>query len=139
MFLGDAAGHAGTDRARRNVDRSWRENARQTLGPERHRRQRIVIGQRGQHNIAGGKIGELGGSPSTSQRRCSLRVSVIDRHLMTVLNKIDGKSVSHMTETDHTDSSDDEFGGPEGSLVFAVDAVMSSLAGRKAAMGRSAG
>src|SRR5271166_2591867 len=38
MLLGDAAGHGGTDRARRNVDRIWRENARQTLGPERHRR-----------------------------------------------------------------------------------------------------
>jgi hypothetical protein len=32
---------------------------------------------------------------------------------MTVFNEIDGKSVSHMAETNHTDTSDDEFAGHE--------------------------
>jgi hypothetical protein len=40
-----------------------------------------------------GKIGELCGSASAGQRRCPLRVSVIDEHLMTVFKKVDGKSV----------------------------------------------
>ena len=44
------------------------------------------------------------------QRRRSLRVAVIDEHLMTVFDKVDGKSVSHMAETNDTDMSDDEFG-----------------------------
>jgi hypothetical protein len=36
---------------------------------------------------------------------------VIGEHLMTVFDKVDGKSMSHMAETDYTDTSDDEFGG----------------------------
>ena len=42
------------------------------------------------------------------KRRCPLRVSVIDEHLMTVFNEINGKGVSHLVETDHTDASDSE-------------------------------
>jgi len=75
------------------VNGIWRENGCQTLGPERHCRQRIVIGQRSHHHVTGGKIGELCGSASAGQRRCPLRVSVIDEHLMTVFKKVDGKSV----------------------------------------------
>jgi hypothetical protein len=30
---------------------------------------------------------------------------------MTVFNEIDGKSVSHMAQTDHSDTCDQEFGG----------------------------
>ena len=48
---------------------------------------------------------------SARQCCCPLRVSVIDEHLMTVFNEVDGKSVSHMAETDYTDTSDDWFGG----------------------------
>jgi hypothetical protein len=32
---------------------------------------------------------------------------------MTVFNEIDGKRVSHMAETDHSNTSDDEFSGHE--------------------------
>jgi hypothetical protein len=48
---------------------------------------------------------------SARQCCCPLRVSVIDEHLMTVFNEVDGKSVSHMAETDYTDTSDDGFAG----------------------------
>jgi hypothetical protein len=48
--------------------------------------------------------------PGVSERGYPLRVSVIDRHLITVFNKVDGKSVSHMAETDRSDTSDHEFG-----------------------------
>jgi hypothetical protein len=93
------------------VNGIWGENGRQTLGPQRDCRKRVVVGKGSHHYIAGGKIGELCGSASPGQRRCSLRVSVIDQYLMTVFDKIDGKSMSHMAETDHTDASDHEFGG----------------------------
>jgi hypothetical protein len=49
----------------------------------------------------------LCGSARARQCCCPLRVSVIDEHLMTVFNEVDGKSVSHMAETDYTDTSDD--------------------------------
>jgi hypothetical protein len=35
----------------------------------------------------------------------------MNHDLAAVLDKVDGKSVSHMAETDHTDTSDDECGG----------------------------
>jgi hypothetical protein len=44
------------------------------------------------------------------QCRCPRLVPVKDGHLMTVFNEVDGKRVSHMAETHHTDASDDEFG-----------------------------
>ena len=74
---------------------------------------RVIIGKGRHDHVAGGEIGELCGSASARQCCCPLRVSVIDEHLMTVFNEVDGKRVSHMAETDHTDTSDDEFGGHE--------------------------
>ena len=111
MLLGDAAGNRRADRARRNMDRIWREDGRQTLGTERDRGKRVVVGEGSHHHIAGGKIGKVLGSASARQSRCSLRVSVIGDHLMTVFNQIEGKSVPHMAETSHADTSDSKTSG----------------------------
>ena len=54
------------------------------------------------------KVGKLHGSASSRYLRGPLRVSVKDEHLMTVFNEINGKGVSHLAETDHTDASDSE-------------------------------
>jgi hypothetical protein len=93
------------------VDRIWGENSRQTLGPKRYRSKRVVIGKGSHDHIAGGKIGKVPGSASSGQSRCPLRISVIDQQLVAVFDEIDGKRVSHMAETDHTDASDDELVG----------------------------
>jgi hypothetical protein len=85
--------------------------SRQPLRPERDGCKRVVVGKRGHHYITGGKIGELRRSAGVGKRSYPLRVSVIDGHLITVFNKVDGKSVSHMAETDHSDTSDHKFGG----------------------------
>jgi hypothetical protein len=45
------------------------------------------------------------------KRGYPFRVLVIGGHLITVFNKVDGKSVYHPPGTDHSDTSDREFGG----------------------------
>ncbi|MGC2410870.1 MAG: hypothetical protein WA441_12970 [Methyloceanibacter sp.] len=70
------------------------ENGCQTLGPERDLGERIIVGQGGQYHIASGKIAQPRCNGSADQGRCLLRVSVIDEHLITVFDKIDGKGVS---------------------------------------------
>jgi hypothetical protein len=86
------------------------ENARQTPSAERHGGERVVVGKGCQHHVAGGDIGEARGGAGAGQSRCPLRLAVIDRHLITVFDQIDGKSVSHMAETDHADTFDGETG-----------------------------
>jgi hypothetical protein len=68
------------------------------------------LGRESQHHITGGKLGELPGSASSGQRRCLRRISVIDQHPITVFYEVDGKSVSHMAETDPTGTFGDEWG-----------------------------
>jgi hypothetical protein len=80
-------------------------------GPSATAASALSSGKRGHRHLAGREIGELCRSAGAAQRRCPLRVSVIDEHLMTVFNEIDGKSLSHMAQTDHSDTCDHEFGG----------------------------
>ena len=89
------------------------ENADQPRRSERDRGKRVIVGQGGKHHVAGGKIGQLRGGAGAARRSAvaPLRVSVIDHHLITVFNEVDGKSVSHMAETDHTDMIDGQFTG----------------------------
>jgi hypothetical protein len=113
------------------------ENAHQALRAERDCSQRVVIGKRGQHYVAFGEVGQSLGSAGAGQGACPLRVPVIDEHLMTVFDKIDGKSVSHMAETDHTDTSDNEALQIMGHVDLLSDSVpeavgRSQLAARKA-------
>jgi hypothetical protein len=68
------------------------------------------LGRQCQHHITGGKLSELPGNASSRQRRCLRRISVIDQHPITVFYEVDGKSVSHMAETDRTDTFGDEWG-----------------------------
>jgi hypothetical protein len=84
--------------------------------------------------MARGKIGELDGSTSPSQRRCSLRVSVVDQYLMTVFDKMTAKACPIWPRPTTPIRLMTNSAGPEGSLVLAVNAVMRLLAGRKAAM-----
>jgi hypothetical protein len=108
MLLGEAAGYRRANRARRNVDRIRGENGRQTLRPERDGGKRIVIGKGSHDHVALGKVGKVPGGASPSQSPRSLRFSVIGEYLVAVFDEIDCKSVSHMAETDHTDTSENE-------------------------------
>jgi hypothetical protein len=132
MLLGDPAGQGRADRARGNVDRIRGENSRQPLRPERDGCKGVVVGKRGDRHIAGGKIGELRRSADAGKRRYLLRVSVIDGHLITVFDKVDGKSVSHMAETDYSNTTDHEFGGSGRFTRSGGRSGHEFLAGRKA-------
>ena len=113
MLLGDTARQDRADRTRGNMSSPRGENVHQPRRPERDRGKRVIVGQGGKHHIAGGKIAQPRGSAGAArpQCRCPLRVSVKNHHLIAVFDKIDGKSVSHMAETDHTDMIDDQFIG----------------------------
>ena len=104
MLLGDAARHFRADGARGNVNGPRFENGCQTLWTERDLSERVVVGQRRQHDIASGKIAEPRGGGSADHGRCSLWVPVVDAHLITVCNKIGGKGVAHVAQTDHADT-----------------------------------
>ena len=80
---------------------------------ERDRGKRVIVGKGGKHHIAGGKIAELRGSAAAARPQCCrpLGVSVIDQHLITIFGKVDGKSLSHVAETDHTNMFDGQFTG----------------------------
>ena len=71
---------------------------------ERDLSKRAVVGQGRQHHIASGKIAQPRTGGSADHGRCSLRVPVVDAHLITVCNEIGGKGVAHVAQTDHTDT-----------------------------------
>jgi hypothetical protein len=132
MLLGDPAGQGRADRPSGNVDRIRDENSREPLRPERDGCKCVVVGKRGHHYIAGGKIRELRRSADARKRRYPLRVSVIDGHLITVFNKVDGKACPIWPRPTTPTRLITNSAGPEGSSVAAVEAVMgSSLAGKR--------
>jgi hypothetical protein len=95
------------------VDGACGENAGETRRPDRHCRERVVVGKRRQHYIAIGKIGQLLGTARTGRQQCRdpFLVAVIDGDLMTICDEVGSKSASHMAETDDADAFDGEGSG----------------------------
>jgi hypothetical protein len=113
MLFGKAPGNAGLTVLVEMWTARGARMAAKPSGPSATAARASSSGSEVTTHLAGGKIGEPGGSVRACHRRCSPRVAVIDEHLVTVSDKIDGESVPHMAETNHTDTSGDEFGGHE--------------------------
>jgi hypothetical protein len=102
MLRGDATGQAGDDRAGEMCTAFGDRLPAKSSEPSATATSASSLGRESQHHITGGKLSELPGksAPDLSHRPTPDNL----------FYKVDGKSVSHMAETDRTDMFGDEWG-----------------------------